>query len=335
MRQIITGSIATDHLMVFPGLFTEQLIEGKLDKVSLSFLVDELEIHRGGIAANVAFGMARLGLRPMLVGSVGADFAEYREWLEAHDVDTRHVRVSESLHTARFLCTTDAGNNQIASFYAGAMNEARNIDLAAILRSEDGVGIVLICPDDPDAMLRHTRACRDCSVPFAADPSQQIARMDGPDLRRLVDGARYLFTNEYERALLVRKTGWDAGQLLRRVGAWVTTTGPDGAIVESATQPAVSVPAAALSRAADPTGAGDAFRAGFLAGAGHGLGHEGSARLGCAMAALVMETSGTQEYLFQPEEFLARISESYGSGAAAETAARVPLARPARVEETV
>ena len=215
MRPIVTGSIATDHLMVFPGLFTEQLVEGKLDKVSLSFLVDELQIHRGGIAANVAFGMARLGLRPMLVGSVGADFADYRQWLEAHDVDTRHVRVSERLHTARFLCTTDADNNQIASFYAGAMSEARHIDLDRILRSEHDADIVLICPDDPEAMLRHTQACRDCAVPFAADPSQQIARMDGTDLRRLVDGARYLFTNEYERALLIRKTGWDAGQLLR------------------------------------------------------------------------------------------------------------------------
>jgi adenosine kinase len=239
------------------------------------------------------------------------------------------VRVSETLHTARFLCTTDADNNQIASFYAGAMNEARTIDLAAILRSEHDVDIVLICPDDPDAMLRHTRACRDRAVPFAADPSQQIARMDGTDLRRLVDGARYLFTNEYERALLIRKTGWAASQLLRRVDAWVTTTGPDGAIVESATQPAVSVPAAALRRAVDPTGAGDAFRAGFLASIGHGLGHEGAARLGCAMAALVMETSGTQEYLFQPEELFARLSESYGSSVAAEMAARIRLAQPA------
>jgi adenosine kinase len=335
MRQIVTGSIATDHLMVFPGRFTEQLIEGKLDKVSLSFLVDELEIHRGGIAANVAFGLARLGLRPMLVGSVGADFAEYRQWLEGHHVDTRHVRVSERLHTARFLCTTDADNNQIASFYAGAMNEARHIDLDKILRAERDVGIVLICPDDPEAMLRHTRACRDGAVPFAADPSQQIARMDGTDLRRLVDGARYLFTNEYERALLIRKTGWDTGQVLRRVGVWVTTTGPDGAIVESAAQPVVSVPAAALRRTVDPTGAGDAFRAGFLAGVGDGLGHAGAARLGCVMAALVMETSGTQRYLFGPEEFLARISESYGSGAAAEVAPRIGLTQPARAEEKV
>ena len=326
MRQVVTGSIATDHLMVFPGRFTEQLVDGKLDKVSLSFLVDELRIHRGGIAANVAFGMACLGLRPVLVGSVGADFADYRQWLEAHQVETQHVRVSENLHTARFLCTTDADHNQIASFYAGAMNEARHIDLTGILRSEGDVEIVLICPDDPAAMLRHTRACRDVGVPFAADPSQQIARMPGTDLRQVVDGARYLFTNEYERALLIRKTGWPAGQVLRRVGAWVTTTGPRGVIIESPAGPAVSVAAAALRQTADPTGAGDAFRAGFLGGTCTGLGHERSAQMGCVMAALVMETTGTQEYHFEPDGFLARISESYGAQAADEVAARLSLA---------
>jgi adenosine kinase len=332
MRQIVTGSIATDHLMVFPGRFTEQLIEGQLHKVSLSFLVDELKIHRGGIAANVAFGMAQLGLRPVLVGSVGADFAEYRQWLEAHRVETRHVRVSENLHTARFLCTTDADNNQIASFYAGAMQEARNIDLHGILRPGDDVGIVLICPDDPEAMLRHTRTCRDSGVPFAADPSQQIARMPGADLRRLADGARYLFTNEYERELLIRKTGWPAGQVLRRVGTWVTTTGPRGVVIEHSGGPAVSVGAAAVRRNADPTGAGDAFRAGFLAGISRGLGNERSAQVGCVMASLVLETTGTQEYEVEPAGFLGRVADSYGAAAAAEIAAHMSLtpAGPAR-----
>jgi adenosine kinase len=331
MRQVVTGSIATDHLMVFPGRFTEQLLEGHLDKVSLSFLVDELKIHRGGIAANIAFGLAWLGLRPVLVGAVGADFADYRRWLDAHQVETRHVHVAEHLHTARFLCTTDADNNQIASFYAGAMNEARHIDLAGILRSEQDVDIVLICPDDPEAMLRHTQACRDSTVAFAADPSQQIARMPGTDLRGLVDGARYLFTNEYERALLIRKTGWPADELLRRVGAWVTTTGPRGVTISSVGSPPVSVAAAALGQTVDPTGAGDGFRAGFLTGICSGLGPERSAQLGCAMAALVMETTGTQEYAFEPERFLARISESYGARAAAEVAARVSFTSPALV----
>jgi adenosine kinase len=328
MSHVVAGSIATDHLMTFPGSFSEQLIEGQLDSVSLSFLVDELTIRRGGIAANIAFGMARLGLRPVLVGSVGADFRDYRQWLEAHDVDTRHVRESESLHTARFLCTTDADNNQIASFYAGAMREARQIDLGAILRSEQDVELVLICPDDPDAMLRHTRACRDSGVPFGADPSQQIARMDGTDLRLLVHGARYLFTNEYERGLLIRKTGWSASEILRSVGAWVTTLGSSGVTIAAAGEPLVSVAAAAERWTADPTGVGDAFRAGFLAGISGGLGNERSAQLGCVMATLVLETTGTQEYDFEPPEFLERIAESYGAAACAEVAGSMNLSSP-------
>jgi adenosine kinase len=335
MTQMVTGSIATDYLMVFPGRFTEQLVEGQLDKVSLSFLVDELEIRRGGIAANIAFGMARLGLRPVLVGSVGADFAGYRQWLEEHGVETGCVRVSDRLHTARFLCTTDADNNQIASFYAGAMNEARHIDLAGILRSVQDPEIVLICPDDPVAMLRHTEACRDSGTPFAADPSQQIARMEGSELRRLVDGARYLFSNEYERALLIRKTGWPAEEFLRRVGTWVTTTGPNGVVIDSSADGTIQVAAAVLRQKADPTGAGDAFRAGFLAGACNGLGHEHAAQLGCAMSALVMETTGTQEYAFEPDGFLARIGESYGPAAAAEIGDRIRLTSAARAEEKV
>ncbi len=320
MRHVVTGSIATDHLMTFPGSFSEQLVDGQLDKVSLSFLVDELTIRRGGIAANVALGMARLGLRPVLVGSVGADFGDYRQWLETHHVDTQHVRVSETLHTARFLCTTDDDNNQIASFYAGAMREARHIDLRAILQSVSGVELVLICPDDPDAMLRHTRTCRDGSVPFAADPSQQIARMDGSDLSLLVRGAQFLFTNEYERGLLMRKTGTPADEILRSVAAWVTTLGPGGVTIAVAGKQPVVVPAAQVRWKADPTGVGDAFRAGFLAGTGCGLGHERSAQMGCVMAALVLEATGTQEYSFHPAEFVARIAESYGQAAAADLA---------------
>jgi adenosine kinase len=328
MGHIVTGSIAIDHLMSFPGEFTEQLVEGHLDKVSLSFLVDELQIHRGGTAANIAYGLAQLGLKPMLVGSVGADFAEYRRWLEVHQVDTQHVRVSEHLHTARFMCITDLRNNQIASFYTGAMREARHIDLGEILRQVRDVWIVLVCPDDPEAMLRHTRACRDSGVPFAADPSQQIARLPGADLQLLIDGARYLFTNEYERALLIRKTGWPAAEVLRHVGTWVTTTGPDGVTIESSGAPRMSVAAAALQQRVDPTGVGDAFRAGFIAGICSNLGNERSAQMGCVMAALVLETSGTQEYSFELSGFLARIEGSYGAAAATEVTASMSRSLP-------
>jgi adenosine kinase len=334
MRQLVTGSVATDHLMVFPGRFTEQLVEGHLDRVSLSFLVDELRIHRGGIGANVAFGMATLGLRPMLAAAVGADFAEYQEWLESHGVDTRHVRVSADLHTARFLCTTDTDNNQIATFYAGAMNEARHIDVGAVLDSHDDSGIVVICPDDPEAMLRHTRTCRARGAAFAADPSQQIARMPGPDLRELVLGARYLFTNEYERSLLTHKTGWTEAEILARVGTWVTTTGPKGAMIESAGQPAVTVAAAVERRSVDPTGVGDAFRAGFFAGVAWGLSVQRAAQIGCVMAVLVLETAGTQEYGFDPGDFGARLAEAYGPDAATEVTACLAPGRTAPAAHT-
>jgi adenosine kinase len=325
MRQVVTGSIATDHLMVFPGRFSDQLVEGHLDKVSLSFLVDDLVIHRGGIGANVAFGLGLLGLRPVLVGAVGPDFADYRQWLEKHRVDTRHVHVSQARHTARFLCTTDADNNQIASFYAGAMSEARDIDLASILTPADDVEISLICPDDPAAMLRHTRACREGGHPFAADPSQQIARMDGPDLRELVDGARYLFTNEYEQTLLVRKTGWPTEEMLRHVGTWVITTGPKGALIVTSGQPPLQVKPAVARRRADPTGVGDAFRAGFLAATSWGLALEQAAQLGCVMATLVLETTGTQEYGFEAGDLRSRLTEAYGAAVADEVAAGMNL----------
>jgi len=196
---VVTGSIASDYLMTFPGRFREQLIDGQLDHVSLSFLVDDLHIYRGGVGGNVAFGLGRLGFGSYLVGAVGADFADYRHWLGRHLVNTRYVHVSDTRHTARFLCTTDADSSQIASFYAGAMAEAGSIDLGAVLRAIGTVDLVVIAPNDPDAMVRHTRACRDAGVRFAADPSQQLARMDGADIRLLVDGAELLFTNEYER----------------------------------------------------------------------------------------------------------------------------------------
>jgi adenosine kinase len=204
---LITGSIATDHLMTFPGNFVDSLVAEKLDKVSLSFLVDELEVRRGGVAPNIAFGMGCLGLKPVLVGAVGPDFADYESWLARHGVDISAVHVSETAHTARFICTTDAEQNQIATFYAGAMSEARNIELKPIIDAAGPADVVLIGANDPLAMQRHTDECRFRGYPFAADPSQQLARMSGEEVKPLIEGAQYLFTNEYESALIEQKTG--------------------------------------------------------------------------------------------------------------------------------
>ncbi|WP_105970517.1 carbohydrate kinase family protein [Streptomyces geranii] len=322
MRIAVTGSIAEDHLMAYPGRFTDQLLADRLDQVSLSFLADSLEIRRGGVAANIALGLGRLGARPLLVGAVGADFAEYRAWLEHAGVDTGLVLVSDSLHTARFVCTTDAAQNQIATFYAGAMSAARDISLAPAARSEGGLGLVVVAPNDPEAMLRHTEEARTLGVPFAADPSQQLARVSGADARALVDGARFLFTNEYESALLQRLTGWTEDEILGRVGSWLTTLGAQGVRIAHAGLPPDLVPAVPPAAVADPTGAGDAFRAGFLAGVARHWPHRRAAQLGCALAALVLESVGTQEYKLSAADLLLRIEQAYGPAVAQDIAAR-------------
>ena len=193
--------------MNFPGKFSEQLLVEHLQKVSLSFLVDDLEIRRGGVAGNIAFAIGVLGGKPALVGAVGADFNEYRSWLEGHGVNCDGVLISQTAHTARFVCTTDQDMAQIASFYPGAMSEARDISLADVVSTTGTPELVIIGANDPDAMFRHTEECRSLGLPFAADPSQQLARLSGEQARELVGGAAYLFTNDYEWDLLLSKTG--------------------------------------------------------------------------------------------------------------------------------
>ncbi|GGM65101.1 kinase [Thermopolyspora flexuosa] len=323
MRIAVSGSIATDHLMTFPGRFGDQFVADQMDRVSLSFLVDDLQIRRGGVAANICFGMACLGLRPILVGAVGHDFDDYRSWLERHGVDCDSVHVSELHHTARFLCTTDRDHNQIASFYAGAMAESREIELGPIAERVGGLDLVVIGPSDPDAMLRHTDECRQRGIPFAADCSQQLARMEGPEIRRLIEGAAYLFSNDYEKALIEQKTGWSDEEVLDRVGVRVTTLGPKGARIDIKGEPSLHVPPAPERRKADPTGVGDAFRAGFLAGLSWGLSLERCAQIGNLTATHVLEHVGGQEYELGQKEFLERFTEAYGAEAAAEVARHV------------
>ncbi|MDQ0598284.1 adenosine kinase [Streptomyces canus] len=296
MRIAVTGSIATDHLMSFPGRITDQLLADRLDHVSLSFLVDTLEVRAGGVAANIAYGLAQLGHHPLLSGAVGADFTPYGERLAALGVDISGVHVSRTRHTARFLCTTDQDGNQIASFHPGAMTEAAGIDLIEVLRRHGGADLVLVGADDPAAMLRHTRACHTYRIPFAADPSQQLARLDGAQIRELVDGADHLFTNEYEHALLLAKTDWTHTDVLSRVGTWVTTLGEKGSRVERAGDPPLDVPAVPAAEAADPTGVGDAFRAGYLAALAAGHDTTRRAQWGSALATLALSHIGTQTY---------------------------------------
>ncbi|UQX87259.1 carbohydrate kinase family protein [Jatrophihabitans telluris] len=317
MPVLLSGSIATDHLMHFPGRFADQLLADQLHQVSLSFLVDDLVVRRGGVAANIAFGMAQLGESPVLIGAVGEDFAEYRAWLERHGVDCDSVHVSPLLHTARFVCTTDEEMCQIASFYAGAMSEARNIELQPAVE-RTGADLVVISADDPAAMVRHSAEARSRGFRFAADPSQQIARMSGDELLALIEGAELLFTNSYEKNLLETKTGLSEADILAQVAVRVTTLGKDGVEIVGRNIEAVHVPVAAERAKLDPTGVGDGFRAGFLTGRSWGLSYERSAQVGSLVATLVLETVGTQEYEIKPDEFADRLAESYGEAAAAE-----------------
>lgn len=305
--------------MRFSGQFSESLVTEQLDRVSLSFLVADLQIRRGGIAPNICFGLAALGLEPLLVGSVGEDFGDYRAWLERHGVRTWPIRVSETQHTARFICTTDSVNAQIGSFYTGAMAEARQIELQPIAERAGGLDLVVISPNDPEAMLRHTDECRSRGLDFVADPSQQMAWLDGPKIKRLIDGATYLFSNDYEDGLITQKTGWSHEEVLQRVAVRVITRGAKGSSVEIAGEPRLDIPVAREVARVDPTGVGDAYRAGFLAGLAWKLPLERCAQLGSLLATYAIEVVGTQEYRFDGT-FLTRFEDAYGAAAAVEIA---------------
>ena len=316
----VCGSIATDHLMHFPGRFSESLLPDQLHRVSLSFLVDDLVVRRGGVAPNICFGMAALGLNPVLVGAAGADFGDYDSWLTRHGVDCSKVHRCEDVQTARFVCTTDEDMNQIASFYAGAMARAREIELGPIAAAYGGLDLVVIAADDPAAMVRHSQECRERGYRFAADPSQQLARMEGDDVAELVRGADLLLTNDYELGLLKSKTGWSDRAVLDVVGHRVTTLGSQGVEIVAADGSRLAVPALPEKSKVDPTGVGDAFRAGFLAGRSLALSFERAAQLGSLMATLTLETVGTQEYQLDTAVARVRLADAYGEDAAAEIA---------------
>lgn len=320
MTIAVTGSIATDHLMKFPGKFSEQLLADHLQKVSLSFLVDELVIHRGGVAGNMAYAIGVLGGDVALVGAVGKDFDDYRNWLTAHGVDCDSVLVSPSAYTARFVCTTDEDMAQIASFYPGAMSEARTISLADLVARSGQPELVIVGANDPEAMFLHTEECRKLGLAFAADPSQQLARLSGDEIRKLIDGATYLFTNDYEWDLLLQKSGWSEAEVMSQIELRVTTLGEKGVDLVGREGTFVHVDVVPETHKDDPTGIGDAFRAGFLTGRSAGLSLERSAQLASLVAVLVLEAPGPQEWTWDRDEAVRRLSDAYGAEAGAEIA---------------
>jgi adenosine kinase len=311
MNIIVTGSIAYDYLMSFPGKFTEHFLPEHMARVSLSFLVDSMDKRRGGCAPNIAYTLALLGERPRLMATAGQDFDDYRRWLEAAGVDTSLVKMVDGKFTASFFCSTDADSNQIASFYTGAMANAGELSFRTI----EAIGLAIISPNDPGAMVQYAEECRALGIPYIWDPGQQCARMSGDELKAGLVGATILISNDYEFELIRQKTGLDEESILEHSKALIITRGEEGcSIVEPDGR--TDVPAVPPSSIVDPTGVGDAFRGGFMKGIALGGDYPVCARMGSVAATYALEHLGGQSHAYTWEEFRARYEAHFGRAAA-------------------
>ncbi len=327
MKIVVTGSIAYDYLMSFPGRFTEHFLVEHLDRVSLSFLVDSMDKRRGGCAPNIAYTLALLGERPYLMATAGEDFTDYRRWLEAAGVDCSLVREVPGTFTASFFCSTDRDNNQIASFYAGAMAKAGELSF----RSVRDADLAIISPNDPGAMVQYAEECRTLGIPYVFDPGQQCARLSGEALRAGLTGAALVIVNDYELELLRQKTGLDEPAILREAHALIVTRGAEGSTVLTR-EGRADVPAVPPRRVVDPTGVGDAYRGGLLKGMAAQAPLEVCARLGSVAATYALEHLGGQSHAYRFEEFRRRYEAHYGPlelpEAAADRLAPLAARRP-------
>ena len=308
MKIIVTGSIAYDYLMSFPGKFTEHILPDHLERISLSFLVDTMQKRRGGCGPNIAYTLALLGEQPFLMATAGEDFREYRHWLEAAGIDTSLVREVPGKFTASFFCSTDAANNQIASFYTGAMANAAELSFRTVREC----GLATISPNDPAAMTQYAEECRALGIKYVFDPGQQCARMSGEELRDGLGGAMVLICNDYELELLRQKTGMTEREMLARVKALVVTRGEHGSSVLTPDGARVDVPAVKPRRIADPTGVGDAYRGGLMKGLAAGLPYDICARLGSVAATYALEHVGGLSHAYTWDEFKARYETEFG-----------------------
>jgi adenosine kinase len=307
MSIVVTGSVAFDYIMSFPGHFTDHILPDKLDSISLSFLVDDMRRVYGGCGPNIAYSLALLGERPLLMATAGKDATEYLDWLGQHGIDTSMLCICDDCFTASFFVSTDLDQNQIASFYTGAMARACDLSLHAVEHPE----IVIISPNDPAAMHKYASECRERGVPYIYDPSQQVARVDGDELLAGLTGARILILNDYEYSILQKKTGLDEAQLLQRVDTIIVTLGEDGSRITTQAQ-VIEVPVARPHAVLEPTGVGDAYRAGLIKGLMHGLPWPVTGRIAALAAAYVIEHPGPQPQAYSLAAFVARYRENFG-----------------------
>jgi adenosine kinase len=307
MKIVVTGSIAFDYLMSFPGSFTEHFLPEHMNRVSLSFLVDSMDKRRGGCAPNIGYTLALLGERPLLMATAGEDFGEYRQWLESAGIDTSLVKQVEGKFTASFFCSTDQNNNQIASFYTGAMADAG----ALSFRTVRDCGLAIISPNDPGAMVQYAGECRALGIRYIFDPGQQCARLSGDELREGVVGATFVICNDYEFELLKQKTGLAESDIVARSEALIVTRGELGSSVITSDRRR-DVPAVVPRRIVDPTGVGDAFRGGLMKGIALGLPYPVCAQIGSVAATYALEHLGGQSHAYSWMEFKERYEAQFG-----------------------
>lgn len=308
MSILCTGSVAYDYLMTFPGYFKDHILPEKLESISLSFLVDQMVRQRGGTAPNIAYTLALLGDKPSLLATVGEDFEDYRQCLESNGIDCSLVKVIDGKYTASFFANTDKSNNQIASFYAGAMADAGQLSIKDIKNAEPD--LVVISPNDPGAMNKYAHECSEMGIPYLFDPSQQVVRNDPKDLRYGVEHAQSLFVNEYEFELLQKHTGMSADQILDCVDFMVVTCGEKGSTIFTDGK-TFDIATVKPKEILDPTGVGDAFRGGFLRGWQLGMDWTICGQMGALAATYCLEKRGTQNHNYSLSEFIARYRENF------------------------
>jgi adenosine kinase len=309
MKVFVTGSIAFDYIMVFPGKFRDHILPEKMHILSVSFLVESLRRMRGGTAPNIAYNLVLLGQKPTVVGTVGEDFAEYRSWLESRGVDTSGIKEIHNLFTASCFINTDLQDNQITAFYPGAMSHASTLSLKALHVTPDD--LVVVAPNDPQAMARHAEECVELGIPYLYDPSMQAPRMTADELNAGFKGAKMLTGNDYEFGMMSEKLGITEDELRRRVSITVMTRGEAGALI-TVDGVEFDIPPAKPKEVKDPTGAGDAFRSGLITGYTLGMPWDVTGRIAALTAVYAIEHAGTQEHSYTIDEFKARYRENYG-----------------------
>ena len=307
MKLIVTGSIAFDYLMSFPGRFAEHFPAGTLQGGTVNFMVETMDKRRGGCAPNIAYTLALLGERPFLMGTAGQDFGDYREWLEGAGIDTSFVRVVPDKFTASFFSSADVENNRIASFYSGAMAHASELSFRRI----PGATLAVISPNDPRAMRQYAAECRELKIPYIFDPGPECGRLAGEELRGCLTGARIVIGNAAEFDTMRHRTGMTDADLLAVADLLVVTRGEEGSsLIQGDTR--VDVRAVAPARLVDRTGVGDAFRGGFIKGLAEGAPYTVCAQLGSVAAAYALEHVGAMAHLYSLDDFKERYDAHYG-----------------------